>query len=154
VNHKVLKILVAIKGSESCSKVANKAQEMALLCKGDVTFLTIVSSDFKLITSKEEMEVENKKMELKKTETEKALKTCSMVYGQCELVLGEKGLKTKRVVKEGNNPAEDIVEYADENNFDLLVIAAKGNESLKDKLLGSTTEKIVRYAKTSVLVVK
>ena len=150
----MLKILVAIKGSESCSKVAKKAQEMALLCKGDVTFLTIVSSDFKLITSKEEMEVENKKMELKKTETEKALKTCSMVYGQCELVLGEKGLKTKRVVKEGNNPAEDIVEYADENNFDLLVIAAKGNESLKDKLLGSTTEKIVRYAKTSVLVVK
>jgi len=77
-----------------------------------------------------------------------------MVYGQCELVLGEQGLKTKRVVKEGNYPAEDIVEYADENDFDLLVIADKGSKKLKDKLLGSTTEKIVRHAKTSVLVVK
>ncbi|MGM0500214.1 MAG: universal stress protein [Bacillota bacterium] len=150
----MLKILVAIEGSESCSKVAQKAQELALLCKGDVTFLTIVSPDFKLVTSKEKLEAENKKLEMKKAETEEALETCSMVYGQCELVLGEKGLKTKRVVKEGNYPAEDIVEYADENDFDLLVIADKGSKKLKNKLLGSTTEKIVRHAKTSVLVVK
>jgi len=52
----MLKILVAIEGSESCSKVAQKAQELALLCKGDVTFLTIVSPDFKLVTSKEKLE--------------------------------------------------------------------------------------------------
>ena len=63
-------------------------------------------------------------------------------------------METKRVVKEGNYPAEDICKYADENNFDLLVIADKGDEKLKDKLLGSTTEKIVRKSKTSVLVVK
>lgn len=150
----MLKILVAIEGSESCSKVAQKAQELALLCRGDVTFLTIVSPDFKFVTSKEKLAEENKKLEMKKIETEEALKTCSMVYGQCELVLGEKGLETQRVVKEGNYPAEDIVEYAEANEFDLLVIADKGSNKITDKFLGSTSEKIVRHSKISVLVVK
>lgn len=35
---KLIKILVAIKRSDSCSKVANKAQELALLCNGEITF--------------------------------------------------------------------------------------------------------------------
>ncbi|CCU79841.1 hypothetical protein HSACCH_01646 [Halanaerobium saccharolyticum subsp. saccharolyticum DSM 6643] len=150
----MIKILVAIKGADSCSKVAQKAQELALLCKGEVTFITIVSNEMGLITSKEKLETTEENLNIKKSEKNKALKTCSMVYGQCERKLGEKGLETKRVVKEGNYPAEDICKYADENNFDLLVIADKGDTKLKDKLLGSTTEKIVRESKTSVLVVK
>lgn len=150
----MFKILVAIEGSDSCSKVAQKAQEMALLCKGDVTFLTILSPEFKMLTSIDDYKKENKLMKKRKQEADEALETCSMVYGQCELTLGEKGLKTKRVVKEGNNPARDICDYAEENDFDLVVLADKGNSSMKDILLGSTTEKVVRHSKISVLVVK
>ncbi|MGM0603705.1 MAG: universal stress protein [Bacillota bacterium] len=150
----MFKILVAVKGSESCSEVAQKAQEMALLCKGEVTFLTIVSPEHRLIRSKEEFEQLNLDLEETKRETEEALKTCSTLYGQCEVTLGEKGLETERVVKEGNHPAEDICDYAEENDFDLIVIADKGDKTLKDKLLGSTAEKIIKHAKTSVLVVK
>lgn len=150
----MFKILVAVKGSESCSKVAQKAQEMALLCKGSVTFLTIVSPEHKLILSKEHLDAMDLNLEKKKEQTEKALKTCSMLYGQCELTLGEKGLETKRVVKEGNYPAKDICDYAEENNFDLIVIADKAAKSMKEKFLGSTAEKIINQASISVLVVK
>ncbi|PRX23120.1 nucleotide-binding universal stress UspA family protein [Orenia metallireducens] len=149
-----MKILVAINGSDSCSKVAQKAQEMALLCKGEVTFLTILTPEQKLITSLEEYNKENELMEKRKQATKKALETCSMVYGQCELTLGKQGLQTKRIVKEGNYPAQDICQYAKENEFDLIVVADKENSSMKNILLGSTTEKIVRHSKISVLVVK
>src|SRR6056297_3655807 len=114
----MFKILVAVKGSESCSAVAQKAQEMALLCKGSVTFLTIISTKHKLIRSKEEFEQLNLDLEETKKETEEALKTCSTLYGQCEVELGEKGLETERVVKEGNYIGQDICNYAEENNFE------------------------------------
>jgi len=151
---KIMKILVAINGSDSCSKVAQKAQEMALLCKGEVTFLTILTPEYKFITSLKEYHETNELMRKKKKETEEALEKCSMLYGQCELTLGEKGLGTNRVVKEGNYPPQDICRYAEENNFDLIVVADKEDTSMKNVLLGSTTEKIVRHSKVSVLVVK
>lgn len=148
------KILVGVIGSEKCSKVAEEAQKLALLCAGEVTFLTIINPKFKLITSKKKLEEENLEIEAEKSEKEEALKKCSMLYESCKYELGKEGVKTKRVIKEGNYPADDICNYAEENDFDLIVIADKGDNSIKEFLLGSTTEKIIRHAKTSVLVVK
>lgn len=150
----MFKILVAVKGSDRCSKVAQKAQEMALLCKGSVTFVTVVTPEHRLIRSKEEFEQANLDLEMKKKESEEALEVCSTLYGQCEVELGKKGLETKRIVLEGNHPAEKICNYAEDEEFDLIVIADKADKSIKEKLLGSTAEKIIKHAKTSVLVVK
>lgn len=56
-------------------------------------------------------------------------------------------------VKEGKAHKE-IVEYARENNIDLIVIATHGLSGLDYVLLGSTTEKVVRWANSPVLTVK
>ncbi|MDJ0657903.1 MAG: universal stress protein [Crocosphaera sp.] len=57
----------------------------------------------------------------------------------------------KLVIKIGN-PSLEIVDYAQKNNIDLIVIASHGRTGLNRFLLGSVTEKVVRLAQCPVLV--
>ncbi|CAN0452000.1 unnamed protein product [Discosporangium mesarthrocarpum] len=56
------------------------------------------------------------------------------------------------VVREGN-PAADILDYADENAVDMIVMASH-DPGLADYLLGSVAARVVRHAHCSVLVVR
>jgi len=47
-----------------------------------------------------------------------------------------------------------IVEEAEANNFDLIVIARRGTTNLSDHLVGSTAERVVRLARRPVLSVR
>jgi nucleotide-binding universal stress UspA family protein len=51
-------------------------------------------------------------------------------------------------------PYSVIVETAQEQNMDLIIIATHGHSSLAHVLLGSTVERVVRYAPCPVLVVR
>lgn len=57
------------------------------------------------------------------------------------------------IVKEGI-PHKEIVEYAKDSSADLIVISTHGLTGLEYILLGSTTEKVVRWANCPVLTVK
>ncbi len=65
----------------------------------------------------------------------------------------DENFSVKYVVLEGKAHRE-IVEYAKENNMDLIVIATHGLTGLEYLLLGSTTEKVVRWATCPVFTVK
>ena len=62
-------------------------------------------------------------------------------------------IQTNYLVREGKAHRE-IVDYAKENEIDLIVIATQGLTGLDYALLGSTTEKVVRWATCPVLTVK
>jgi nucleotide-binding universal stress UspA family protein len=51
-------------------------------------------------------------------------------------------------------PYKEILEYQKQIEPDVVVIAAQGRSSFEDFFFGSTSEKIVRRAGCSVLVVK
>ncbi|MGH9458827.1 MAG: universal stress protein [Thermoanaerobaculia bacterium] len=51
-------------------------------------------------------------------------------------------------------PAGEIVQVAEEQNFDLIVMATHGHTGLEHALLGSITEKVLRKAHCPVLVVR
>lgn len=55
---------------------------------------------------------------------------------------------------ETGSPATEIVNYADENNVDLIVIGNRGLGAFSRTLLGSVSNKVLNHAKTNVLVVK
>jgi nucleotide-binding universal stress UspA family protein len=57
------------------------------------------------------------------------------------------------LVVEGD-PASTILEFAEQNKIDLLVMGTLGKGGLERFLLGSVTDKVVKHSKTSVLVVK
>lgn len=62
------------------------------------------------------------------------------------------GLKAKGVVLHGN-PADMIINYAQENGVDLIVMSTHGRSGVGRFLLGSVTDKVLRTAAAPVLVV-
>ncbi|MBM4170807.1 MAG: universal stress protein [Ignavibacteria bacterium] len=49
---------------------------------------------------------------------------------------------------------EEIVNYAIEINCELIIIATHGRSGIMHSLLGSVAEKVIRFAKSPVLVIK
>jgi|AntRauTorcE11898_2_1112593.scaffolds.fasta_scaffold09763_2 nucleotide-binding universal stress UspA family protein len=64
----------------------------------------------------------------------------------------ESDLEVVTAVRDGY-PAGDLLEYAEENEIDLIPMATTGRTGLSRFLLGSTTERVVRHAEIPVLAV-
>jgi len=71
-------------------------------------------------------------------------------------ILAELKSKTKMeiepVIKKGLD-YEEIVDYAEKNPIDLIVIATHGKTGILRTLIGSVAEKVIRYSKKPVLVI-
>lgn len=52
------------------------------------------------------------------------------------------------------NPYKEIVDFAEENKIDVIVMSAHTKAGLARFFLGSVTEKVVRYSHTPVLIVR
>ncbi|WP_224333761.1 universal stress protein [Haloprofundus halobius] len=63
------------------------------------------------------------------------------------------GVDYERVLLEGN-PDSAIVDYAEENAVDLVVMGATGRSGLAEKLLGSTTDRVMRSIEVPVMLVR
>jgi universal stress protein E len=57
------------------------------------------------------------------------------------------------VVRKGD-PGEMIVDYADKNGIDLIVMGTIGRSGLSGLLIGSTAEKVIDQVNCSVLTIK
>jgi nucleotide-binding universal stress UspA family protein len=66
----------------------------------------------------------------------------------------EKNIQIKTEIISSTNIAGGIVDYAEENNIDLIVIGTRGRSGFKKLLLGSVASHVVTYAHCPVLVVK
>lgn len=63
------------------------------------------------------------------------------------------GVRCEHHYLEGD-PADEVLRYADEGGFDLIVVGSHGRTGLSRMLMGSVAEEIVRRAECPVLVVK
>jgi nucleotide-binding universal stress UspA family protein len=63
------------------------------------------------------------------------------------------GVEVESVLLEGH-PADKIVEFAEQNGIEMIVIGTLGKTGLDRFLLGSVAENVVRHSKTPVLVVR
>jgi nucleotide-binding universal stress UspA family protein len=65
----------------------------------------------------------------------------------------KQGVNVETVVLEGN-PSHEIIEFADNNNIDLIIMGTLGKTGFDRFLLGSVAEKVTRNSKVPVLVVR
>jgi len=151
------RILVAVDGSESAQKAAQKAAELAEDLEAEVTLIHVYTetaqipvNQFNEVASYLSAETMESIMEQQedtiKDKRQKILDNDAQFFK-------EKGMEVEKILLHGD-PADEVCEYAAENNFDLIVVADKGHGKVERFLLGSISDKIVRHAKTSVMVVK
>jgi nucleotide-binding universal stress UspA family protein len=87
-------------------------------------------------------------MEQKKMEVQKFL-------NQIQRKGGEKSLSIKtQIIQESISVVSSILEYAENEKIDLIVVGTRGRSGIKHLLIGSVAEGVVTYAHCPVLVVK
>jgi nucleotide-binding universal stress UspA family protein len=144
------KLLVAYDGSEA----SKKAIETVLKCSNkqdEITLLTVVpaelaeSSFTKMLLPTIDLSAIVKSGSFK----EKAMESLNKLSKQIE----NNVLKVNNMVESGD-PADEILITAKKLNADIIIIGYKGYGKEGRFLLGSVTDKVVRHASMSVLVVR
>jgi nucleotide-binding universal stress UspA family protein len=75
------------------------------------------------------------------------------VLARAELRFREAGFAVEKHAREGD-PAQTIIDVADEYTADLIVIGARGTTGLRRFMLGSVAAKLAHYAPSSLLIVR
>jgi nucleotide-binding universal stress UspA family protein len=144
----IKKILVAVDGSNPSYNASTHAIDLAKTYDAKLIVLSIISpvpySQFEYANigrmneiekiEKEEAEQDIDKVKQRATEKKVSIKTDVLI-------------KYTSVVKE-------IVEYAENNKVDMIVIGSRGMTGFKKMLLGSVATGVVTYSHCPVLVVK
>ncbi len=137
-------IVIATDGSENSQRAISYGIEIAKLSGATVHALYVVdTSSFSSIPMDagwEEM------YEILRKEGEKAI---FEVKERGEVA----GVKVREVLSEGH-PSTEIINFAEKNDIDLIVMGTLGKTGLDRFLLGSVAEKVVRNSKVPVLVVR
>jgi nucleotide-binding universal stress UspA family protein len=142
-------ILVGIDGSESSIDAADYAIEMAKKDGAQVIALTvnrIPLSSYGLATPQEEVKQSKDNEEMQ--EFKEWLDKISQNAKQNSVQL------KKEIINSQMSVEAAIVEYAESEGVDLIVVGTRGNSGIKNMLLGSIASGVVKYATCPVMVVK
>jgi nucleotide-binding universal stress UspA family protein len=140
---KFSKILVAIDGSEASMDAADFAISLSQEHNAEIYALHVIHSDVDLFGPHETSEY----MTSMRNEGEKYL-------DKVRLKVNEKDIQIKTEIISSINVAVGIVDYAESNNMDLIVIGTRGRSGFKKLLLGSVASAVITYAHCPVMVVK
>ncbi len=78
---------------------------------------------------------------------------CSLYLGDIEKKLHESGLKASTKAGLGN-PADEIVNYAVQNQVDLIIMATHGRSGVTRWAFGSIADKVLRSSPVPVMIIK
>ena len=134
----ISKILVAVDGSETSSKAAEMAIDLAEKYGADLIALYIVAPNINFSQAFYFAQENGQKIvdEVKRKAFAKKL-----------------NVQTEVLMDVGSVP-KAIVEYAEKNNANLIVLGTKGISGIKRMLVGSTASEVVKYTHCPVMVVK
>ena len=141
-------ILVPTDFSECSEKAFKQAVEIAITSGGTITLLHVEAPDFEKMTAL--YIAEDKLQEIRENimkETQESLKKFINVSDKSDQV------EIRTLIKVGV-AYDEIVKLTKQEDYDLIVISSHGKNALETFFYGSTTEKVVRNAKCSVLVVR
>ena len=138
------KILVPIDGSSNSFRGLSKALELAK--KDDATIfalhIVVMSPSIAIGGSRRSP----------KNEAEK--KISESVISPAKKRCVQKDILFESKVIYGADPGYDIVKFANKHRFEMIVMGARGLNSLKKIFLGSASDYVLKKAKIPVLIVK
>ncbi len=136
------RILVAVDGSESAKKAFEKSIYLAQKCNSKLDVIHVVldstyggdsATTFELIE-----ELKERGMKLLEQCKSQAIKNSVLVETLLEL----------------GDHAQTIIDIANKNNYDLIIMGSRGMSAFKELLLGSVSFKVMHHARCPVMVVR
>lgn len=139
------KILVATDGSENARRAASYGVNIAKATGAEVHALYIISTQHAVTT--------RTVMGWSEAFEEYLANKGGVAIADVEKLGKEAGVKVEPVFLKGI-PADKILNYAEENNIDLIVMGTHGLTGIKRFLIGSVAESVVRHSKAPVMVIR
>lgn len=135
------KILVAVDGSENSRRAAEHAAHLASLSSAKVHILYVLDydrtrSDVLLNAGSADLHDDRRKR-----------------MAPIEELFERSGIAFDFVIRHGA-PGPTIVNFANEGNFDLVIIGSRGLNSFQEMVLGSVSHKVAKRVVAPVLIVK
>jgi nucleotide-binding universal stress UspA family protein len=149
-----MKILVPLDGSERAEKALEHAAKLANQFgkqSVDLTLLRVAELFFPPYTYPPPTPMTWE--EYLNYETKRCKELCQTYLGKAEEKLKQDGFSVCSETPTGN-VAETIVDYANKNNFDLIVMATHGRTGLGRWALGSVADKVLTGANSPILLVR
>jgi nucleotide-binding universal stress UspA family protein len=134
------KILLAIDGSENAKSAACSGLEIARSTGAEVyaVYVAGISCCSPIMPESYDWEIG---------------KEGSEAVAEIEKMGREAEVPVNPVLLQGY-PAQEILNFAEKNDIDMIVMGTQGKAGVDRFLLGGVTEKVVRHAKAEVLVVR
>jgi len=149
------KILVPLDGSEHSLKALDEAAQIAKMSSGKLTLINVyvvqpvmmseVSPEYMgppVFTGAEVSRI-----------TEAVQKFGNRILQDAEKRISATGVHAEKKLVQGH-VSQEIVRAANDGNFDLIVIGARGVSHFREVLLGSVTDAVIHHAHCAVLVIK
>ena|SRR5918994_6009061 len=151
----IRKILVPVDGSSASMKAVQYAAHLAELETSDAAEL-IVLHVLEDIKQGGAIGLQAKYGNVRLVEGfKKARKKAALEWlKQIEEAARKKGIPLKSEVLDGDSKVEIIIDYANENSVDLIVMGSRGLTGFKRLLLGSVANAVVSNARCPVMVVR
>ena len=150
------KILVAYDGSEQAKRAIDYASDMANSCGGTLVVLTVVPrvtipvfpeegyGATPLTNAQDFGDFQEKMLAMYQMSQQEVMK---------DIVKNFPKIKTDAILLEGR-PSATIVEQAEKNGADLIVMGSRGIGGITGWILGSTSRRVVESCTKPVLVIK
>ena len=137
------KILAPMDGSEFSECVLPHIRAIAVGCKVPEVVL------FRAIEPIQTPYIAN---DLFEEAEERAIVNIKDAFNKINEELKADGVSTSQVIVKGY-AANEILEYAEKNNVDLIIMSSHGSSGIIRWALGSVTDKVTRHASAPVLVI-
>ena len=152
------KILVPLDGSEHSVKALITAIQIAKKFKGKLTLFHVFSITVTPIVVPEPTTLTPSGVPIVtpaevSTMVEAAREAGKRILEDAEKIAKSEHAQVESLLREGST-VQEITRLAKEGNFDLVVMGVKGAGKLRELLLGSVSEGVMRHASCPVLIVK
>lgn len=135
-------ILVPLDGSESSLRALDKAIQIAKKFQGKITLINVYwISAFRLTPS----QLVDFVVQIRKEREE--------ILTNAKKIVQTEDVPVEVILEEGHI-VERILKTAEEGNYDLVVMGARGVSKIREILLGSVSYGVVSHSKRPVLIVK
>lgn len=148
---KITKILVPLDGSSNSKRALCDALFLAKLANASITGIYVINS---------EPEIDSFLDILKPLSSLEKKGFVGKQFADADVIMGESNMECQKnkisfegIVAQGD-PGFKIVQYAERNEFDIIIVGMTGKGHSDEIILGSVSYFVVHKAKSPVLVVK